>query len=96
MTPEAFCAAIRDELAQLRSDDAWARGWSGTNVQELLPRTTYRVPSLPWMTRTGSCWAMAGAATLLIIANAQNTLNPRTTARLLQSGKSCVGVVFCT
>ena len=29
MTPDAFCAAIREELAQLRSDDAWARGARG-------------------------------------------------------------------
>ncbi len=29
MTPEAFCAAIDEELAQLSSDDAWARGARG-------------------------------------------------------------------
>lgn len=29
MTPEVFCAAIRHELAQLKSDDAWARGARG-------------------------------------------------------------------
>ena len=29
MTPEAFCAAIREELAQVNSDDGWARGARG-------------------------------------------------------------------
>jgi hypothetical protein len=26
MTPEAFCARVRDELAVERSDDGWVRG----------------------------------------------------------------------
>jgi hypothetical protein len=29
MTPQAFCAAIREELARLNSDEAWARGARG-------------------------------------------------------------------
>jgi hypothetical protein len=29
MTPEAFCAASSEELAQLSSDEGWARGARG-------------------------------------------------------------------